>query len=889
MISKPLLILIFQIFLQGVGIIDCFAQNKAPSEVHPFSGSYMIETWDNTNGLPQNMIFALEKDNHGFLWAATEEGLARLDGASLKVFDQQNYPEMLEQTYYTFFKSETGIWASADRSIALLEKNIVKIIDCSTITDNTWIRSVIEIGKDNLLIGTDAGEIYEWKENSLRPLDFWKPEEKLEINNFFPLGQTIILVGTSRGIYELDTSSRKMRLISSNSFLANKIFGNPDKIWVYSSESGIFQMERDYLLTEYISSEKITDINLSSLTVDSEDRIWAGSLEKGLILIENGEVLRFNYPELKNYSVRKIIIDGNKLFLGTLGKGLLTFKPAKVSQLNNQVLQEKNIKALYQSEDSSIWVGTKANGLFRIKKGKIDSWSADAGLIQNSNTSIAAHKGKLYFGSNTGISVIDIQSGKILDQITEKDGLKSSYVHALFRDSKNLLWILTRKGGIHYLDTSGTLQKVNLSNEFENTRFVSILELKNGQILVGSMNQGLFWFHDGKFSKHLPIPLPPGENVVYAMYEDADGALWLGTHGGLILHQDGQFKGLNRSHGLKSKTVYSITDDGKKGIWISSNFGAQYLAKADLEEFKTYAGENFTLNSYLLDQRSGMPNSETNGLIFPASLKDFSGKIWIPTVEGIGIIDPTHLTLSPKDPVIFIWDELQIGDLKSSIKEKVAIPEGVRMFQISFNVIDLDDPSQYTLYYRIAGDGENWLPIKEQRHLYFNGLKPGEYTLEIKIIRFGEQEKVYTLPILVKASFIETLTFKLILGLVFILLIYFLLMAYFNRKMKYELEKMVVRRTQELSQTNQKLQNALSEIKEQNLVMKELTWSHSHLLRAPLTRAMGISKFLVNYAKYNQTEKSKEELEVELLNALKEVDAIVKDTHAKSENLKRNE
>ncbi|GMQ27828.1 ligand-binding sensor domain-containing protein [Algoriphagus confluentis] len=849
----------------------------------------MIEAWDNTNGLPQNMIFALEKDNHGYLWASTEEGLVRLDGASLKVFDQQNYPQMLEQTYYSFYKSPTGIWASADRSIALLEKNILKIIDCTSITDNTWIRALIEVGKDNLLIGTDLGDIYEWKEDQLEPLDFWKPKEKPEINSFFRIDESLILVGTSKGLFELNISSRTMTAISSETFLANKIFGTPAQIWVYSSEGGIFQLDKKYQLIEQIPSEAIKDINLSSLTVDSENRIWAGSLEKGLMVIENGKVQRFNYPELRNYTVRKINREENKLFLGTMGKGLLAFKPAKVTQLNYEELSEKNIKAIYQSEDSSIWVGTKANGLYQIKKGKILSWTEENGLVANSNTSISSHQGKLYFGTNAGISIIDMNSGQVQGQFTQENGLTSSYVHALYRDSKDLLWILARRGGIHFLDQEGKLHLVSLDREFENTRFVSALELSNGQILIGSMNQGLFWLENGQLVQHLPLPLPPGENVVYSIYEDQEKDLWLGTHGGLILLKNGEFKILNRSQGLKSKTVYSITDDGNRGVWISSNFGVQYLSKSDLQKFKTHQGEGFILNTYLFDQRLGMPNSETNGLIFPASLRDFSGKIWIPTVEGVGIIDPANLTLDPKEPVNFIWDELQIGDLKSSIEGKVVIPEGVRMFQISFNLIDLDNPSQYTLFYRIAGNGENWLPIKEQRQLYFNGLKPGDYKLEIKIIRFAEEEKVYTLPIQVTASFTETLAFKLILGLVFILLFYFLFMSYFNRKMKYELERKVVQRTRELSQTNEKLKNALNEIEAQNLVMKELTWNHSHLLRAPLTRAMAISHFLVNYAKYDQVEKSKEELELDLLNALHQVDRIVKDTHARSEKLKKNE
>ena len=888
MIPKISIFFFIQFFCFGLLIQKSFAQNDFfLNGSSGFANNYMVENWDNTNGLPQNVIFAMEKDNHGYLWLATEEGLARLDGTSLKVFDKENYPIMPEQTYFTFYKSPAGIWATADRSIVLLEKSIQKAIDCTSITNNTWIRAVTEIDPDHLLIGTDAGEIHEWKNNSFNTLEYWKPEVTLEIYSFYKITPSNLLVGTNRGLYELDLESKTMKLITSDTFDANKVFGNSDKVFVYSQDAGIFQLEKDLGLKNIHSPGEIRDINLSSLTVDSKNRIWAGSLEKGLIILENGLVHRFSYPELKSYSVRKILKEDNILFLGTMGKGLLSIKPAEVKQLEFEALNQKNIKAIYQSEDSSIWVGTKADGLHRIKNAKFQKWTQQEGLIQNGNTSISSHNGKLFFASNTGISVLDMRSGKIIDTITEKDGLRSNYVHALYRDSKNWLWILTRQGGIHYLDEQGNLHQVELDKEFEFTRFVSAYELKNGEILVGSMNGGLFRLNRGEFVKREVLPLAPGENVIYCLYEDNEGDLWLGTHGGVILQKDGKFKAFKKIHGLKSNTVYSITDDGNHGVWITSNFGVQYFSKSELQNFKNFQGENILISSTLYNQRTGLPNSETNGLIYPAAIQDFSGKIWIPTVEGIGIIDPGVITEEPKYPVNFVWDELRIGEKKFPIDGEIEIPEGVRMFQVSFNVIDFENPSQYTLFYRIAENSDSWLPIKDQRQLFFNGLKPGKHILEVKILRFGEADKIYSLPITVSATFVETLTFKIILGLALLLLIYFLLLLYFNRKMKNELEQKVIQRTQELSQTNEKLQNALNEIEAQNLVMKQLTWNHSHLLRAPLTRAMGLSHFLVNYSNYEQVEKTKEELEMELLNALRQVDAIIKDTHAKSENLKK--
>ncbi|MAN87795.1 MAG: hypothetical protein CL555_13470 [Algoriphagus sp.] len=857
----------------------------AQAPIFPRNSNYMIESWDNSNGLPQNAVFAMERDNHGYFWVATEEGLTRLDGYSAKVFDQANYPQMQEQTYYTFYKSKAGIWATADRSIALLEKNIRKIIDCSSITNDTWIRAVTEIENGKLLIGTDAGEIHQWENGSFTELEFWKSEFPLEIYSFFQIDSYKLLVGTTRGLYELNMKSNTKKLISADSFEAFKIFGTPKEIYIFSPDQGIFRMNKGYEMENIIPISQIKDINLSSLIVDSDNRIWAGSLEQGLLVIEQGQVSRFTYPELRNYTVRKIIKEENKLFLGTLGKGLLLIKPAKVNQPDYNELKNKNIKAIYQSEDSSVWIGTKANGLHQIDRNKVKIWSQKDGLIQDNNTSLASRNGILYYGSSSGISLLDLKRGKIIGQITEEDGLSSNYVHALFRDSQNRLWILTRKGGIHYLEENGKLQKVLLPEKFDATRFVSALELKNGQLLIGSMNEGILRLEDTVFVENKRLPLAPGEDVIYSMYEDAENDLWFGTHGGLVLLKEDQIKILGKIDGLKSKTVYSITDDGQRGIWISNNFGVQYFSYSEIKKFKESENENVLISSTLYDKRLGLPNSETNGLIFPAAIQDFKGKIWIPTVEGVGIINPNTISNSPNDSISFFWDELRIGEQKSDIHSQILIPEGVRMFQVSFNLIDFENPAQYSLFYRIDDENDNWLPIKDHRQLYFNGLKPGDYTLEIKVLRYGEEDQVYSLPIKVSALFFETLTFKIIIGIVAILLLYFILQSYFNKKLKKDLEEKVIQRTSDLSQANEKLTEALEEIENQNIIMKQLTWNHSHLLRAPQTRAMGINHLLINYSKYEGIEKSKEELEKELLESLKQVDEIIKDTHTKSENL----
>ncbi|SFT35909.1 Two component regulator propeller [Algoriphagus locisalis] len=851
--------------------------------------NYVMEIWDNTKGMPQNTIFAMEKDNFGFLWAATEEGLVRFDGKTLKVFSQDSYPEMLEQTYYTFFKTKGGIWASGDRSIILIDKTIKTVIDCSEIADKTWIRGIAENGKGGLLIGNQKGEIFSWDQGTFSPLSFWNPSIRLEILGFHSIENSIILVGTTQGIYELNLETAQSKLITAQDFSALKIFSNANSLYVYGQEKGIFRIEMDYRLEKVYSFEQLDGVNPSSLIVDSDNTIWAGSLENGLIKMSDGKVDEVIFPELHSYTVRKIIKKDDNVYLGTVGKGLTVVRPAKIKQLTAEALKQKNIKPIYQAGDSSIWIGTKSDGLFQLKNGVVNSWTDQDGLLQNRVNTIGSANGKVYVGSTSGVTIIDQKSGKVTGYLTQENGLLSNYVGAIFRDSKNWLWILTRKGGIHYFDEKGNFNQIELPENYSNTIFISILELKNKQVLVGSINHGFLRFENNQLVENEILPLTPGEDVIYSFYEDAAGDLWFATHGGIVLLYQGEFKVLRKRHGLKSRSVFSIIHDGNVGVWVTHNFGIQYFPDSELEKFKLDTDEDFHIATSFYSESQGMPNSEANGLIFPSTIKDNMGRIWIPTVEGVGIIqDPLPKEELPKD-FLFIWDNLQIGDQKIDIQDEILIPQGVGMFQVSFSLIDFENPNQYSLFYRINSKSEQWQPIKDQRFLNFTGLKPGDYTLQIKIHLHGNLEEIHTLPIRVKAIWFESIAFKILALLAFGILIYFVMKHYSHIRLKRKLERMVSLRTAELSKANRQLKKAFSEIENKNKVLLDITWNQSHLVRAPLTKAMGIAEVLNNYTTYQEIGLSKEELEKELLETLELLDQVVRETHAMSENIKNNE
>src|ERR671917_208667 len=69
--------------------------------------------WLTEQGLPQNTVHAVVQAPDGYIWVATEEGLARFDGISFKVFDRQNTPQLKSNDIRSLFHSGKGdMWIS---------------------------------------------------------------------------------------------------------------------------------------------------------------------------------------------------------------------------------------------------------------------------------------------------------------------------------------------------------------------------------------------------------------------------------------------------------------------------------------------------------------------------------------------------------------------------------------------------------------------------------------------------------------------------------------------------------------------------------------------------------------------------------------------------------
>jgi signal transduction histidine kinase/ActR/RegA family two-component response regulator/streptogramin lyase len=98
----------------------------------------------------------------------------------------------------------------------------------------------------------------------------------------------------------------------------------------------------------------------------------------------------------------------------------------------------------------------------------------------------------------------------------------------------------------------------------------AISEDRDGSLWIGTHGGGLSRWDGQRFSS-LTTEYGLADSGVRAVFEDREGSLWIGTAGsGLHRIKDGKFTTFTTSEGLSSNLVYPIYEDGSGDVWIGT-------------------------------------------------------------------------------------------------------------------------------------------------------------------------------------------------------------------------------------------------------------------------------------------------------------------------------
>jgi len=179
--------------------------------------------------------------------------------------------------------------------------------------------------------------------------------------------------------------------------------------------------------------------------------------------------------------------------------------------------------------------------------------------------------GTLWVGTSAGLAAFD-QNKPFYRFYTVADGLSADRIRHISGDMKGNLWISFFSSYVNRFK-DGVFTKFNPSHGLTGKKINAIIEDRNGTLLLGSRENGVFRFDGHRFS-----PFPTGNSqYLITMLEDSRGDLWIGTGNGLLRLRQGKRELFTTMHGLSHNYITALRQDSGGFLWVGTVKGLNRL------------------------------------------------------------------------------------------------------------------------------------------------------------------------------------------------------------------------------------------------------------------------------------------------------------------------
>jgi ligand-binding sensor domain-containing protein len=174
-------------------------------------------------------------------------------------------------------------------------------------------------------------------------------------------------------------------------------------------------------------------------------------------------------------------------------------------------------------------------------------------------------EGRVWFGTEGGVSMYD---GKTWRSWTHADGLGAPNSLNLPASANTGLGTRAR----HDLNTlTGTSETYN-----PNYVFAALVDRRDASLWFGTWGGGVSHLTGETWTSYGQSDGLAG-NVVYAIAQEPDGALWFGTNHGATRYDGRIWRNYSRQQGIVGDNVYSIAIAPDRSVWLACRGGVSRL------------------------------------------------------------------------------------------------------------------------------------------------------------------------------------------------------------------------------------------------------------------------------------------------------------------------
>ena len=421
------------------------------------------------------------------------------------------------------------------------------------------------------------------------------------------------------------------------------LFFSPPLLVCFNSPA---QSSQDTLSLYHIKSG-MSQSSATQILEDQEGFLWIGTTN-GLNKYDGTNFQVFDITEdgktgLLDGYIQKLYEDeeGN-IYVGT-NKGLNIYdrslnviKPYPFNGVD-QATQKKYFGAIWK-DPMYLWLGSYNDGIYRYSPNNgevsnLEFQKADDNADDNYIVEIFPVGENLLIVTQLSIYVIN----KEMEIISQTEiPLNNSCAHR--SEVANQFWIGSHNGTLTRLkvgaDYSLMTESITIS---AGVTLLSIVEGKNGNVWIGSENDGLYIYSTNTsnlshFETDATNPGSISSNSIWSLLQAKNGVIWMGTFKqGLSFYDPKYFKFQHiqtnpfKSDGLSNDIVSCFLEDEKGNFWIGTDGGGLDYWDRKKGSFTNYSIENGKLS--------------TNVVL--SLYKDRQGNLWVGSwANGISILNP---------------------------------------------------------------------------------------------------------------------------------------------------------------------------------------------------------------------------------------------------------
>ncbi|MGZ3754344.1 MAG: sensor histidine kinase [Mucilaginibacter sp.] len=702
---------------------------------------------------PTKEIYNLHVDKHGFLWIASEYGVARYDGVNCVNFSSPHQislgcTNLLEDNYgRIWFSNFTGqifyidhetmmpakdynhknesnfprmvlyhdeLLATSDKGLFVLNtKNLTgKYISMSNYTTS------LALLKDCVLIHGSNNCWYSYKEiTGLKKINY-TGEAEVKGNSYVLANNTyhdtVYMMSNPSGIVKkllLQNDTLKLcQQLKFNSHI-NTLSITTDNQWVNTNDCS-------YSLK---NGEQIKGYNLTDIINDFEGNRWLSSLYHGLLMQPKKDIA--NKTIVSGLDSDDLVVSTksyrNKLLLGTQKGFLMLYDPAsKNTEFKLRV--PPNQDAIYKitaiDQDNYI-IACLSTYKVNIPTKKITELTEIKTVKQ-----LCYDDKATYLASTSGLFVIPREkSDRLNQQIMDAFGRVFKY-----NPVDNYFYMKVRCRAISYFPDEAAL-------------FVTF---KNNLYKIDKNGMKPFLFNN--------------EQVYAASLAYIDHRLYIGTiSNGMLIVEKSDIKHISVQNGLFSKSIFKIKpiDDN---LWI--------VGSGPLQIFNTQ--KQALVDNYVFPDRNASQVFDLDGV---------GQTIYLATSSGLDNFALVKNSEDKKLKNFLLYVKVNNETVTANSSGKLPYSQNNVLFNIGVPAY-LKAKDIYIKYCLATKTDTTWLTTEPgERTIHFSSLMPGTYTFKAIAVdpRLGMADSMIKYNFRIDEPWWSGIGFKIILGFVFLLILFY--------------------------------------------------------------------------------------------------------------------